>query len=162
MWFWLPNQSLNGMTLHPGPEYRPIPVKAVIPGSLGTRSQRINPWIPVVRENPKQPRHPVEAPCSSKTRSLVPALHGLRYSPISQREPFIQGVEEHVAGGFCIRMQPIATTPPAGNRDLSHATPGSPQVCRPPASAQPTLDQDPESRSTLLARGPGCTRRRIQ
>ena len=46
MWFWLPNQSLNSMTLHPGPEYRPIPVKAVIPGSLGTRSQRINPWIP--------------------------------------------------------------------------------------------------------------------
>ncbi len=34
------------MTLHPDPEYRPIPVKAVIPRSLGTRSQRINPWIP--------------------------------------------------------------------------------------------------------------------
>jgi len=34
--------------------------------------------------NPKQPRNPVEAPCSSKIRSLVPALHGLRYSPISQ------------------------------------------------------------------------------
>ena len=33
------------MTLHPDPEYRPIPVKAVIPQSLGTRSQRINPWI---------------------------------------------------------------------------------------------------------------------
>ena len=34
------------MTLHPDPEYQPIPVKAVIPRSLGTRSQRINPWIP--------------------------------------------------------------------------------------------------------------------
>ena len=34
------------MTLHPSPECQPIPVKAVIPGSLGTRSQRINPWIP--------------------------------------------------------------------------------------------------------------------
>jgi hypothetical protein len=34
------------MTLHPNPEYQPIPVKAVIPRSLGTRSQRINPWIP--------------------------------------------------------------------------------------------------------------------
>jgi site-specific DNA-cytosine methylase len=26
--------------------FQPIPVKALIPGSLGTRSQRINPWIP--------------------------------------------------------------------------------------------------------------------
>jgi hypothetical protein len=34
------------MTLHPDPEYQPIPFKAVIPCSLGTRSQRINPWIP--------------------------------------------------------------------------------------------------------------------
>ena len=34
------------MNLHPDPLYRPIPVKEVIPGSLGTRSQRINPWIP--------------------------------------------------------------------------------------------------------------------
>jgi len=34
------------INLHPGPLYQPIPVKAVIPKSLGTRSQRINPWIP--------------------------------------------------------------------------------------------------------------------
>jgi site-specific DNA-cytosine methylase len=34
------------MNLHPDPLFRPIPVKAVIPRSLGTRSQRINPWIP--------------------------------------------------------------------------------------------------------------------
>jgi site-specific DNA-cytosine methylase len=34
------------MNLHPGPEYQPIPVKVVIPRSLGTRSRRINPWIP--------------------------------------------------------------------------------------------------------------------
>ena len=34
------------MNPHPEPQFRPIPVKAVIPGSLGTRSQRINPWIP--------------------------------------------------------------------------------------------------------------------
>ena len=34
------------MNLHPTPLYQPIPVKAVIPRSLGTRSQRINPWIP--------------------------------------------------------------------------------------------------------------------
>jgi len=34
------------MNLHPDPMYQPIPVKAVIPESLGTRSQRINPWIP--------------------------------------------------------------------------------------------------------------------
>jgi site-specific DNA-cytosine methylase len=31
--------------LHPSPRYQPIPVKDVIPRSLGTRSQRINPWI---------------------------------------------------------------------------------------------------------------------
>jgi site-specific DNA-cytosine methylase len=36
----------GGVNLHPDPERRPIPVKAVIPESLGTRSQRINPWIP--------------------------------------------------------------------------------------------------------------------
>jgi site-specific DNA-cytosine methylase len=34
------------MNLHPDPLYKPIPAKAVIPRSLGTRSQRINPWIP--------------------------------------------------------------------------------------------------------------------
>jgi site-specific DNA-cytosine methylase len=34
------------MNLHPQPLYEPIPVKALIPKSLGTRSQRINPWIP--------------------------------------------------------------------------------------------------------------------
>ncbi len=34
------------MKLHPDPLYKPIPVKAVIPRSLGTRSQRINPWMP--------------------------------------------------------------------------------------------------------------------
>ena len=34
------------MSLHPSPLYQPIPVKAVIPRSIGTRSQRINPWIP--------------------------------------------------------------------------------------------------------------------
>ena len=34
------------MNLHPDPLYKPIPVKALIPKSLGTRSQRINPWIP--------------------------------------------------------------------------------------------------------------------
>jgi site-specific DNA-cytosine methylase len=33
------------MNLHPEPLYEPIPVKALIPKSLGTRSQRINPWI---------------------------------------------------------------------------------------------------------------------
>jgi hypothetical protein len=36
----------TGCRLHPSPLYQPIPVKAVIPKSLGTRSQRINPWIP--------------------------------------------------------------------------------------------------------------------
>lgn len=34
------------MILHPEPQNEPIPVKAIIPLSLGTRSQRINPWIP--------------------------------------------------------------------------------------------------------------------
>jgi site-specific DNA-cytosine methylase len=34
------------LNLHPSPLYQPIPVKAVIPRSLGTRSQQINPWIP--------------------------------------------------------------------------------------------------------------------
>ena len=33
------------MNLHPDPAHMPIPVKAIIPLSLGTRSQRINPWI---------------------------------------------------------------------------------------------------------------------
>jgi hypothetical protein len=34
------------LNLHPGPLYRPIPVRAVIPKSLGTSPERINPWIP--------------------------------------------------------------------------------------------------------------------
>ena len=34
------------MNLYPDPLYQPIPVKNVIPRSIGTRSQRINPWIP--------------------------------------------------------------------------------------------------------------------
>jgi hypothetical protein len=34
------------VNLHPDPIYQPIPVKDLIPKSLGTRSQRINPWIP--------------------------------------------------------------------------------------------------------------------
>jgi hypothetical protein len=62
-----------------------------------------------------------------------------------------------MAGGFSIRMQPTTTTRPAGSRDAIRSTRGSPQVCRPLASAQPTLDQDPVSRSTLDARGRGYT-----
>jgi hypothetical protein len=34
------------MNLHLKVLYEPIPVKALIPRSLGTRSRRINPWIP--------------------------------------------------------------------------------------------------------------------
>lgn len=33
------------MSLHPDPASEPIPVKVIIPQSLGTRSQKINPWI---------------------------------------------------------------------------------------------------------------------
>ncbi len=46
MWILLPKRSWKNMILHPEPQFQPIPVKAVIPRSLGTRSQRINPWIP--------------------------------------------------------------------------------------------------------------------
>jgi site-specific DNA-cytosine methylase len=34
------------VNLRPDPVHSPIPVKALIPKSIGTRSQRINPWIP--------------------------------------------------------------------------------------------------------------------
>jgi hypothetical protein len=40
------NEKPTSMNLHPEPLYEPIPVKALITRSLGTRSQRINPWIP--------------------------------------------------------------------------------------------------------------------
>ena len=33
------------LNIHPEPLFQPIPVKAVIPRSIATRSQRINPWI---------------------------------------------------------------------------------------------------------------------
>ena len=33
------------MSLHPDPQYSPIPVKEIISESTGTRSQQINPWI---------------------------------------------------------------------------------------------------------------------
>jgi len=39
-------QTMDCIGLHPNPLFQPIPVKAVIPNTLGTRSQRINPWIP--------------------------------------------------------------------------------------------------------------------
>ena len=35
------------VTFHPHPLCQPIPVKALIPRSLGTRSQRINPWLAI-------------------------------------------------------------------------------------------------------------------
>ena len=62
-----------------------------------------------------------------------------------------------MAGGFNGEIQPTTTTRSAGNRDVSRSTQGSPQVCRPLASAQPTLDRDPVLRSTLDAHGGGCT-----
>jgi site-specific DNA-cytosine methylase len=45
-----PKDSGTGsVNFHPEPQTQPTPVKAVIPLSLGTRSQRINPWIPADR-----------------------------------------------------------------------------------------------------------------
>ena len=38
-------QKTDRMNPHPDRLFQTIPVKAVIPRSLGTRSQRINPWI---------------------------------------------------------------------------------------------------------------------
>ena len=38
-------KGTDRLNLYPKPLYRPIPVKAVIPRSIATRSQRINPWI---------------------------------------------------------------------------------------------------------------------
>jgi site-specific DNA-cytosine methylase len=32
--------------VHPAPQFRPIAVSAVVPAAAGTRSQRVNPWIP--------------------------------------------------------------------------------------------------------------------
>ena len=64
---------------------------------------------PVVRENSKYDRDPVELPNSSKALCLAPAPYGLRYSPISQGELLIQAVETPVAEGFsvseCSRQQ---------------------------------------------------------
>jgi hypothetical protein len=48
--YWIPDCPIPyggyAVNLHPEPNLNPIPVKAVIPESTATRSQRINPWIP--------------------------------------------------------------------------------------------------------------------
>ncbi len=36
---------MSGVCFHPAPEFEPIPVRIAIPGTRGTRSQRINPWM---------------------------------------------------------------------------------------------------------------------
>ena len=59
------------MTLYPDPEHQPIPVKAVIPGSLGTRSQRINPWIP--SEEPAATVCKTSAGCQLREAALRPS-----------------------------------------------------------------------------------------
>jgi len=53
------------MNLHPNPTCQTIPGKALIPKSLGTRSRRINPWMPA--DEPAAKQYP-----------LLPAMNYLR------------------------------------------------------------------------------------
>ena len=68
--------------LHPDPERSPIPVKAIIPESLGTRSQRINPWIPADR--------PAATVCSSDAGY---ELKGTEVKPTQQIYRVLTGQE---------------------------------------------------------------------
>ena len=54
---------------------------------------------------------------------------------------------------------PTATTQQAGSRGAIHSAQEWPQACRPMASAQPTPDQDPVSRSVPDERGRGWSGR---
>jgi len=70
------------LNLHPDPEHSPIPVKAIIPESLSTRSQRINPWIPADR--------PAATVCSSDAGY---ELKGTEVKPTQQIYRVLTGQE---------------------------------------------------------------------
>ena len=82
------------MNLHPDPEHMPIPVKAIIPESLGTRSQRFNPWISADR--------PAATVCSSGAGY---ELKEARISPGCQSYRVLTGQERKRHFGL-VRLDP--------------------------------------------------------
>jgi site-specific DNA-cytosine methylase len=87
------------MNLHPDPEYQSIPVKAIIPKSLGTGSQRINPWIPANR--------PAAMVCSSDAGY---ELKEARISPGCQSYRVLTGQERKRHFGL-VRLDPEKPCP---------------------------------------------------
>jgi site-specific DNA-cytosine methylase len=87
------------LNLHPDPEHRPIPVKAIIPESLGARSQRINPWIPADR--------PIATVCSSDAGY---ELKGTEVKPTQQMYRVLTGQEKKKHFGL-IRLNPERPSP---------------------------------------------------
>jgi hypothetical protein len=69
--------------LHPSPRYQAIPVKDVIPRSHGTRSQKINPWIPA--DEPTATICRTAAGCELKEAQIKPTCQS--YRVLTGQEP---------------------------------------------------------------------------
>jgi site-specific DNA-cytosine methylase len=100
------------LSLHPDPLYQPIPVKAIIPKSLGTRSQRINPWIPS--------DEPAATICSSDAGYELKEA-GIR--PTQQKYRVITGQERGHGHFGLIRLDPEKPSPTI-TKELGGSTTG--------------------------------------
>jgi site-specific DNA-cytosine methylase len=90
------------MSLHPDPLYQPIPVKAIIPESLGTRSQRINPWIALEK--------PAATVCKNNAGYELKELKEAEIKPTCQSYRVLTGQEPKKHFGL-IRVDPEKPCP---------------------------------------------------
>lgn len=90
------------MNLHPDPAHMPIPVKAIIPLSLGTRSQRINPWITSDK--------PAATVCSNDAGYELKELKEAEIKPTCQSYRVLTGQEPKKHFGL-IRVDPEKPCP---------------------------------------------------
>lgn len=82
---------------HPKPQTRPIPAKAILAGCIGTRSQRINPWVP-------SDRSPATlCKMDAGWQALVLTECGLKEAAIRQTwqsRRVLKGLEKHMHFGL--------------------------------------------------------------
>jgi hypothetical protein len=115
---------------------------------------------PVIRENPKLPR--MRAPTlRAKSCLSWQDCTSTAYASITDyfSAKALDPRRDTNSREFSLRMQSMKITQPADGRDVNRSTRELLQACHPRASVQPIMDQDPVSRSTLDARGRGCTSR---
>ena len=90
------------MRLHPDPFYQPIPVKAVIPSALGTKSQGINPWIGSDR--------PAATICKQEMEYRLKELKEAEIKPGQQKYRVLTGQEPPKHFGL-VRVDPEKPSP---------------------------------------------------